>query len=98
MQAYLEITFPIEKDELVEKCKLGDRDSYKALYQKYAKAMFNTSLRMVNNSKDAEDILQDSFIAAFETLESFQYKSTFGAWMKKIVINKPFAQKENRPD
>ncbi|MBS1667423.1 MAG: RNA polymerase sigma factor [Bacteroidetes bacterium] len=88
MQAYLEITIPIEKDELVEKCKLGDRDSYKILYQKYAKAMFNTSLRMLNNRKDAEDILQDSFIAAFETLESFQYKSTFGAWMKKIVINK----------
>jgi RNA polymerase sigma factor (sigma-70 family) len=88
MQALLEITAPILHDELVEKCKQGDRKSYAELYQKYAKAMFNTSLRIVNNSGDAEDVLQDAFVDAFASLESFQYKSTFGAWLKKIVINK----------
>jgi RNA polymerase sigma factor (sigma-70 family) len=88
MQALLEITASILHDELVEKCKQGDRRSYAEIYQKYAKAMFNTSLRIVNNSGDAEDILQDAFVDAFASLESFQYKSTFGAWLKKIVINK----------
>lgn len=88
MQAFLEITAPILHDELVEKCKQGDRKSYAEIYQKYAKAMFNTSLRIVNNSGDAEDILQDAFVDAFASLEAFQYRSTFGAWLKKIVINK----------
>jgi RNA polymerase sigma factor (sigma-70 family) len=88
MQALLEITAPILHDELVEKCKQGDRKSYAEIYQKYSKAMFNTSLRIVNNSGDAEDILQDAFVDAFASLESFQYKSTFGAWLKRIVINK----------
>ena len=88
MQAFLEITAPILHDELVEKCKQGDRKSYAEIYQKYAKAMFNTSLRIVNNTGDAEDILQDAFVDAFASLEAFQYRSTFGAWMKKIVINK----------
>jgi RNA polymerase sigma factor (sigma-70 family) len=88
MHALLEITAPILHDELVEKCKQGDRRSYAALYEKYSKAMFNTSLRIVNNPGDAEDILQDAFVDAFASLESFQYKSTFGAWLKKIVINK----------
>jgi RNA polymerase sigma factor (sigma-70 family) len=50
--------------------------------------MYNTSLRIVNNTGDAEDVLQESFVDAFGSIEAFQYKSTFGAWLKKIVINK----------
>ncbi len=61
---------------------------YSQLYSKYAKAMFNTSLRIVNNVGDAEDILQESFTDAFRHLDDFRYKSTFGAWLKRIVINK----------
>jgi RNA polymerase sigma factor (sigma-70 family) len=84
----LELTAPIQHDELVERCKQGDRQSYGELYQKYAKAMYNTSLRIVNHTADAEDILQESFCDAFEAIDSFGYKSTFGAWLKRIVINK----------
>jgi RNA polymerase sigma-70 factor (ECF subfamily) len=50
--------------------------------------MYNTSLRIVNNSADAEDVLQESFLDAFRSLHDFHYRSTFGAWLKKIVINK----------
>jgi RNA polymerase sigma-70 factor (ECF subfamily) len=50
--------------------------------------MFNTSLRIVNNTADAEDVLQESFLDAFRSLHDFHYRSTFGAWLKKIVINK----------
>ncbi|MEJ7676001.1 MAG: RNA polymerase sigma factor [Chitinophagaceae bacterium] len=50
--------------------------------------MFNTSLRIVNNVTDAEDIVQESFIDAFRNIEGFNYQSTFGAWIKRIVINK----------
>ncbi len=84
----LELTATIQHDELVERCRQGDRRSYGELYHKYSKAMYNTSLRIVNNSADAEDVIQESFIDAFAAIESFAYKSTFGAWMKRIVINK----------
>ncbi len=50
--------------------------------------MFNVSVRMVKSKEDAEDILQESFIDAFKNLESFRYESTFGSWLKRIVINK----------
>jgi len=43
---------------------------------------------MVKSKEDAEDILQESFIDAFKNLESFRYESTFGSWLKRIVINK----------
>lgn len=50
--------------------------------------MYNTSLRIVNNVGDAEDVLQDAFVDAFRHLGDFRYNSTFGAWLKRIVINK----------
>ncbi len=75
-------------DDLVARCKQGDMQSFRALYQRYAKAMFNTSLRIVNNASDAEDVLQESFISAFSHIGDFDYSSAFGAWLKRIVINK----------
>ena len=84
----MELTASIQHDELVERCRQGDRRSYGELYQKYAKAMYNTSLRIVNHTADAEDVLQESFVDAFSAIYSFEYKSTFGAWLKRIVINK----------
>jgi len=57
------------------------------LYNLYAHALLNTAFRIVNNKEDAEDILQESFIKAFTQLHQFKYQSTFGAWIKRIVIN-----------
>ena len=84
----MELTATMVRDELVERCKLGDSASYETLYRQYAKAMYNTSLRIVNNTAEAEDVLQEAFLDAFRSLEDFNYRSTFGAWLKKIVINK----------
>ena len=84
----MELTAPIQLDELVERCKQGDRRSFGEIYEKYARAMYNTILRIVNHTADAEDVLQESFCDAFAAIESFAYKSTFGAWLKRIVVNK----------
>ncbi|MEO6610594.1 MAG: RNA polymerase sigma factor [Chitinophagaceae bacterium] len=83
----MELTATVYYDELVARCKQGDKYSYEMLYYQYAKAMFNTSLRIVNNRADAEDVLQESFVAAFQ-LDQFDYSSTFGAWLKRIVVNR----------
>ena len=84
----MELTAGIFYDELVESCKQGNSLGFKELYDQYAKAMFNTSLRIVNNAGDAEDIVQESFISAFRNIDGFTYQSTFGAWIKRIVINR----------
>ena len=74
--------------ELVEKCKAGDRNSQYELYQLYVNAMYNIAMRMLETKEDAEDILQESFVDAFKKLNSFRYESTFGSWLKRIVVNK----------
>lgn len=78
--------------ELVEKSKLGDRISQYKLYELYVDAMFNVSMRMMKIREDAEDVVQDSFIEAFNNMASFRYESTFGSWLKRIVINKSINQ------
>jgi RNA polymerase sigma-70 factor (ECF subfamily) len=50
--------------------------------------MYNVGYRIVNNAEEAEDVLQDAFISAFNNLGSYRGDSTFGAWLKRIVINK----------
>lgn len=49
--------------------------------------MYNTSLRIVKDSFEAEDIVQDSFLTAFTKLDSLKESATFGSWLKRIVIN-----------
>lgn len=74
--------------ELIEKSKIGDRKMQYKLYSLYIDAMFNVSIRIVKVKEDAEDVVQDSFVSAFKNLDSFKYDSTFGSWLKRIVVNK----------
>lgn len=74
--------------DLIEKSKSGDRNSQYKLYELYVDAMYNVSIRILGIREDAEDIIQDSFVDAFKNLTSFRYESTFGSWLKRIVINK----------
>lgn len=57
------------------------------IYDRYYKAMYNTAFRITGHSAEAEDIMQEAFLSAFTKIESFQGSSTFGAWLKRIVVN-----------
>ena len=78
-------------DVLVQQCLNGEASAYRALYDRYAKAMYNTALRILNRTDDAEDILQEAFTDAFQQLSSFEGRSTFGAWLRQIVVYKSIA-------
>jgi RNA polymerase sigma factor (sigma-70 family) len=73
---------------LIEECRKGNRKAQFKLYNQYSKAMFNLAYRMMNNREDAEDILQETFVDCFRNLSSFRFESTFGAWLKTILINR----------
>ena len=73
---------------IIEKAVKGHAKAQRKLYELYAKAMFNICYRMMNSVEDAEDMLQEVFCEAFRRLESFRYDSTFGAWIKRITINR----------
>ncbi len=76
-----------EELKLIKKCLAGHSASQQILYKKYVNAMYYTVVRMVGNSEDARDVIQESFIKVFNNLYSFRKDSTLGAWIKRITIN-----------
>jgi RNA polymerase sigma factor (sigma-70 family) len=73
--------------ELVERCIESDRNAQYNLYRMYSKGMYNICLRMLNNSMEAEDVLQESFMDVYRKLHTYKFESTPGAWIKRIVVN-----------
>jgi RNA polymerase sigma-70 factor (ECF subfamily) len=74
--------------DIIDRCKAGDRQAHYRLYQLYCKSMFNVCYRIVKDEPAAEDVLQDAFINAFRNLKNYRGDSAFGAWLKRIVVNK----------
>lgn len=66
----------------------GSRAAQFELYKLYAKAMYNVALRILNYEEEAEDVLQEAFLDAFTRIVDFRQETTFGLWLKQIVINK----------
>ena len=73
---------------IIKECRKGNSKAQFTLYNLYSKAMYNLAYRMTNNREDAEDILQETFVECFRNLGSFRFESTFGAWLKSILINR----------
>lgn len=74
-------------DALLHLCLEGKQNAQLEIYNRYYKAMYNTAVRIVKNSAEAEDVMQESFLNAFTKLHTFKGEVTFGAWLKRIVIN-----------
>ncbi len=73
--------------DIIEQCKKNNRKAQMQLYNQYCNGMYLVANRFVKDSMEAEDIVQESFIKAFKRLEQFKAEVTFGAWLKRIVIN-----------
>ncbi|WP_288955898.1 RNA polymerase sigma factor [uncultured Polaribacter sp.] len=83
---------------LIERCKKSDKNAQLDLYKAYYKAMYNTAYRILKDSFEAEDIMQEAFLTVFTKMSTYKGEVTFGAWLKRIVVNKSLTQlkKNNR--
>jgi RNA polymerase sigma-70 factor (ECF subfamily) len=84
--------------DIIDGCKAGDRNAQFRIYKLYYKAMYNTSLRIVNDTMEAEDIIQEAFLQAFHRILSYTGEGSFGSWLKRIVINKSLDVIRKRKD
>ena len=73
---------------LLEACRKGDQKAQFEVYRRYHAAMYNTTLRIVGDPDDAEDVMQEAFLKAFLKIKTYRGEVSFGAWLKRIVINK----------
>ena len=76
------------KHQLIEECRANNRKAQLKLYNRYCDGMFIVANRFLKNSAEAEDAMQEAFVKAFAKLHQYSGEVTFGAWLKRIVINK----------
>jgi len=75
-------------EALLKSCIEGEQSAQLEIYNRYYKAMYNTAKRIVKDQVEAEDVMQESFLSAFSKLPAVIGEVNFGAWLKRIVINK----------
>ncbi|WNW02231.1 RNA polymerase sigma factor [Tenacibaculum sp. HL-MS23] len=85
-------------NQLIERCKKSDSNAQMQVYNAYYKAMYNSAYRILKDEFEAEDLIQEAFLTAFTKLNTFKGEVAFGAWLKRIVVNKSLTQlkKNNR--
>jgi RNA polymerase sigma factor (sigma-70 family) len=84
----LETQYQNIHQELIDECKKGNQKAQFELYKLYYKSMYSVSFRIVNDEGEAEDIMQESFLKAFRKIDTYKGEVSFGAWLKKIVVNR----------
>jgi RNA polymerase sigma factor (sigma-70 family) len=73
--------------QLIEGCKAGDQKAQFMIYKLYFRVMYNICLSIVNNRMEAEEIMHESFLSAFEKIDTFTGGDSFGTWLQGIVVN-----------
>lgn len=74
--------------EIIDQCKEGDQKAQFRLYKLYYKPMYSVCMRLVNQAAEAEDVMQEAFLNAFRNIDTYRGEVSFGAWLKRIVINR----------
>lgn len=82
--------------ELISRCLDNDRLAQRELVDSYGPAMYSNIIRYIGKTSEAEDILQEVFIAVFNDLPNFQHNSTLGHWIKTITMYKVFKSSKSR--
>ncbi len=77
--------------ELIDQCISGKESAYKLLYERYSGWLYSVTMRYCNDADDAQDVLQDSFIAIFDNLKQYNKDKSFRGWIKKITVNTALA-------
>jgi RNA polymerase sigma-70 factor (ECF subfamily) len=73
--------------DLVRGAQNGSADAFERLYRKHGRRVYALCLRMVSDPERAEELMQDAFVRAWNSLGSFQHKSAFGTWLHRLSVN-----------
>lgn len=77
----------MDEAKLIERAKEGDKEALTRLVNRYSERIYNLALRILRNREDAEDVLQETFLAVVEKLHTFDGRSSFFTWIYRIATN-----------
>ncbi|MFV0554515.1 MAG: RNA polymerase sigma factor [Mangrovibacterium sp.] len=75
------------EQKIIEQIKDGDAAKFRLLVDEYKTVSFSLACSIIKNEQDAEDVLQEAFIKAFQGLKTFNFQSSFSTWLYRIVVN-----------
>ena len=88
-----------EEMALVHAAKAGDVSAFESLVKKYDRNVFRIANHITHNREDAEDVVQDAVLKAYENLEQFQGQSKFYTWLVRIAVNEALMKlRKRRPE
>jgi len=82
--------------DLVERAQAGDMEAFAELVRRYERRIYRMARQITQNDEDAEDVLQESFLKAFQHLDSFQGQSKFYTWVTRIAVNESLMKLRKR--
>src|SRR5690606_19995168 len=88
LEKRLETLYENIHQEIIDQCREGSQKAQFQLYKLYYQPMYSVCMRLMNNETDAEDVMQEAFLNAFKKIDTYKGEVSFGAWLKKIVINR----------
>jgi len=87
---------PSEELKLLEQARLGDSDAFATLATRYERKIYRIAKNIVQSDEDAEDVVQDALLKAFEHLPNFQGQSKFYTWLVRITVNEALMKLRKR--
>lgn len=85
-----------QEQALVSACKKRERFAQYAIYQRFSHPVFNTLMRMTAQREDAEDLLQETFMAVYEGIDGYKGESQLATWIQRIALNKAISLLKKR--
>jgi RNA polymerase sigma-70 factor (ECF subfamily) len=86
------------QDSLILGVRKNNRKAQLQLYKMYYKAMYNTAFRILKDSAEAEDVMQEAFLTAFRKIDEYKGDASFGSWLKRIVVNRSIDEFKKRKE
>jgi len=71
----------------IERVLAGDREAYRALVDRHSRNVHRLAYRLTGNAHDAEDVVQEAFLRAYQKLQQFEARANFGTWVYRIAAN-----------
>jgi len=78
---------PTDNEALIARLRAGDQSAYAQLVEEHASRVYRLALRMMGNEADAEDVLQETFLSAFKSIDHFEARSSLSTWLYRIATN-----------
>jgi RNA polymerase sigma-70 factor (ECF subfamily) len=80
----------MEEGQIIERCRQGDLDAYKRIYERYEQPLLRTACRILGRQQEAEDAVQEAFLKLHRGMESYQSGSRFSTYLFRILLNTCF--------